>query len=128
LLSSGCGHQKLRVQIAIAPDANGNAPVILSMVFVKNSALLRQVIELTAKQWFAKREQFVRDHRRELDESYYEYVPGQVVSPLEYKIPRSAGQGILFVNYSGAGPHRYVFDTAKPVQISFGSRGVALSP
>lgn len=116
------------MQVTIASDANGNAPVILSILFVKNPALLRQVIELSAKQWFAKREQFVRDHRREIDESYYEYVPGQVLQPIEFKVSSKASQGVLFVNYSGAGPHRYVFDTTKPVQISFGSRGVALSP
>lgn len=116
------------MQVAIAPDANGNAPVILSLVFVKSQALQRQVIELSAKQWFAKREQFVRDHRRELDESYYEFVPGQVIPPMDLKIARTASQGVLFVNYSGTGPHRYVFDASRPVQISFGSRGVTLAP
>lgn len=128
LLASGCAHQRLRVQVTIAADANGNAPVILALVFVKSPALQRQVIEMTAKQWFAKREQFVRDHRRELDESYYEFVPGQVIPPMDFKLARAAGQGVLFVNYSGTGPHRYVFEVSRPVQISFGSRGVTLSP
>lgn len=126
--AAGCGNRALHVRMTIAPDANGNAPVILSVVFVKNPALQQKVMELSAKQWFAKREQLLRDNRREITESYYEFVPGQQVPQLDYKIASGTSQGILFVNYGGPSPHRYVFDTARPVQVSFGSRGVTLSP
>lgn len=124
----GCGSRALRMQMTIAADANGNAPVILSVVFVKSPALQQKVLELSAKQWFAKREQLLRDNRREITESYYEFVPGQQVPQLDYKIASGVSQGILFVNYSGAAPHRYVFETARPVQVSFGPRSVTLTP
>lgn len=126
--ASGCGTHRLRMQVSLTLDANGNAPVMLSILFVKSPALTQKIMELTAKQWFAKRDQIMRDSRRELDESYYEFVPGQQVNPLDFKVNRNVKEGILFVNYGGQSPHRYVFETSKPIQISFGSRSVTFSP
>lgn len=126
--TSGCGTHRLRMQVSLTLDANGNAPVMLSILFVKSPALSQKIMEMTARQWFAKRDQIVRDSRRDLDENYYEFVPGQQVNPLDFKVNRSVKEGILFVNYGGQSPHRYVFETSKPVQISFGSRSVTFSP
>jgi type VI secretion system protein len=128
LLQAGCRSQTVRLQTSLAIDANNNSPVLFSVVVPHNQVLMKKLMEMTAKQWFAQREQLLRDFRKELDEAYFEFVPGQQVPELTQKVAGGSKQGIIFVNYQSAAPHRYTFDTTQPLKVSFGQRSVTLAP
>lgn len=125
--SVGCTHTQ-HVKVTISTDANNNSPVIFSVVLPRSQGAMKKLLDLTAKQWFAQREQLLRDYRGDLTETYYEFVPGQSVPELTQKVGRSVHQGILFVNYQTAGAHRYTFDANAPLKVSFGQRSVSFGP
>ncbi len=125
----GCGAHSHRMQLSVTADANNNSPVVFSVILPRNQAVYRKLLDLTAKQWFSQREQLLRDYRTDLDESYYEFVPGQVVPELLQKGGRrNVSQGILFVNYQTSGAHRYTFDADKPMKVTFGQRSLNFAP
>ena len=121
-----CGGHPIKVQLTIATDANNNSPVLLSVIFPKSPALFKKLLDMNAKQWFSQREQLLRDYRRELDETYFEFIPGQQVPELTRKVPSNVPQGIMFVNYQTPGSHRYTFDTNQPLKIGFSQQSVNL--
>lgn len=121
-----CGGHPIKVQMTIATDANNNSPVLISVVFPKNQVLFKKLLDMNAKQWFSQREQLLRDYRRELDETYFEFIPGQQVPELTRKVPSNVPQGIMFVNYQTPGSHRYTFDTNQPLKIGFSQQSVNL--
>ena len=126
---AGCGAHTHRMQVTIATDANNNSPVVFSVILPRNQAVFRKLLDLTAKQWFAQREQLLRDYRTDLDESYYEFVPGQPVPELFQKGGRlGVSQGILFVNYQTSGAHRYTFDAGQTMKVGFGQRSLTFAP
>ncbi len=126
--ATGCGAHTQHLRVTIAADANNNSPVIFSIILPRNKTVSKKLLELTAKQWFAQREQFLRDYRTDLDEAYYEFVPGQQVPELLPRGGRGHLQGILFVNYHTPGVHRYTFDTNQVLKVSFGQLGLSFAP
>jgi type VI secretion system protein len=127
LFQAACATHPLKVAMTISTDANNNSPVLLSVVIPKNQTLFKKLLDMTAKQWFAQREQLLRDYRRELEETYYEFIPGQQVPEINRKVPNKVPQGILFVNYQTPGSHRYTFDINQPLKIGFAQQSVNLS-
>ena len=63
-----------------------------------------------------------------MDETYYEFVPGQQVPELIQKGKRGISQGILFVNYQTSGAHRYTFDAGQTLKVAFGQRSLTFAP
>ena len=128
LAAAGCGAHTQRMRITISTDANNNSPVIFSVILPRNQAVFKKLLELTAKQWFAQREQLLRDYRNDIDEAYYEFVPGQQIPELTQKGGRGRLQGILFLNYQTPGAHRYTFDANQVLKLGFGQREVSFIP
>ena len=129
LLGTGaCGAHTHHMQVTIAADANNNSPVVFSVILPRNQAVFKKLLDLTAKQWFTQREQLLRDYRTDLDETYYEFVPGQQVPELIQKGKRGISQGILFVNYQTSGAHRYTFDAGQALKVAFGQRSLTFAP
>jgi len=126
LFAAGCGGVTLRVNIVVEPEANTNSPVVMSAVFVHSKPMLGKLQEMTAAQWFQKREQLLRDHPKDLEEISWEFVPGQQVPPFEQKLRGRALQGILFANYKSPGAHRYFFDPKRPQDWACGLREIRL--
>ena len=124
---AACASHPWKVQMTIATDANNNSPVLLSVILPKSPALSKKLLEMTAKQWFVQREQLLRDYRRDLEETYFEFIPGQQVPEINRKVSSKVPQGILFVNYQTPGSHRYTFDTNQPLKIGFAQQSVNLS-
>jgi type VI secretion system protein len=123
---SGCGADTLRLNLIVESEANTNSPVTISAVFVYSGKLLPKLEEMTAAQWFQKREQFLRDYPKDIEEVYWEFIPGQQVPKVERPLKKSALQGILFANYRSPGAHRYLFDPKRAQEWICGSREIKL--
>ena len=106
---------KLNVTMDIAPNANTNSPIALDVVLVYNETLLKQLIKMPSREWFEKREQIIRDHRKGdgLDYWAWEFVPGQNVETQILPLKPKAKGGIVFANYFTPGDHRFLIDPFK---------------
>ena len=126
LTSFGCGTTQVRATIVVEADANANTPVTISAVLVYRAKLLAVLQEMTAAQWFQKREQLLRDNPKDLEELLWEFVPGQQIPAVDQKMHGRALQGILFANYRTSGAHRYFFDPKQQQEWVCGLREIRL--
>lgn len=111
----------------VAPRANDNTPIAVDFIAVNDPDLLKQLSGITARQWFAEREQFQRDYRQLLSVWGLELVPGQFIDrqpfPLEGK--RAAGL-LVFASYNTPGAHRLRLDDQSDAWLKFDSREMNL--
>ena len=143
LLSAGCGLPgrvatrtraltggKLDVAFTVAPQANQNTPVAVSMLLVYDGKLLEQLKTMPASQWFEKRAQIRENFPGNTGfESWdWEWVPGQIIHPRELPLRASAKAGIVFANYLKPGEHRAVFKPNKAVKINLREEGFDVEP
>jgi type VI secretion system protein len=126
LCAAGCSGTTLRVNIVVEPEANSNSPVVMSAVFIHSQAMVGKLQDLTAAQWFAKREQMLRDFPRDVEELYWEFVPGQQVPQIQKTMRRTPVLGLLFANYRSPGAHRYLFDPKRAQEWICGLREIKL--
>src|SRR2546423_2735476 len=75
------GQSKLVMKVNVSPQANNNNPIALDLVLVKDKKLLKELMKISAKEWFEKRNQYRLDYPKEtgLSTGSWEWVPGQVV-------------------------------------------------
>lgn len=131
VLTSGCSlpkritydttrhESKLFLNVNLAPNANRNNPVALDLVLVDDKALLKQISAMPASQWFQQKTQVERDHPGLAQLKSWEWVPGQVVSPIAIPINPKVKGGIIFAQYFTPGDHRAAVKTQGHLQINF---------
>ncbi|HEY0006756.1 MAG TPA: hypothetical protein VGB17_18380, partial [Pyrinomonadaceae bacterium] len=75
------GESKLDLRVDVAQQANNNNPIAVDLVLVSDKKLLKELLKLSAAEWFEKRHQFRLDYPKEtgLNAGSWEWVPGQVV-------------------------------------------------
>jgi type VI secretion system protein len=121
---------KLTVKVDVSARANNNSPVALDLVLVKDKKLFKELMKISAAEWFEKRSQYRLDYPKEigLSAGSWEWVPGQVVTiePIPFKF-KVAG-GLVFANYLTPGAHRAVIDASKPLVITLGAEDISVSP
>lgn len=78
---SGCVKRSMCVRTDIVPVANGNQPVAVDLVLVRDKDLTKKLATLSATDWFQGRAQFLRDYPdpKDLRVIHREWVPGQVI-------------------------------------------------
>ena len=104
---------RFTLRVNLAPDANDHAPVPVDLVFVWNQEVAAQIKELTAKDWFDRKNQFRQDDPKAvaLTICEWEWVPGQQVPDINLMVPAAARSWLygafVFTNYRANGPYRY---------------------
>jgi type VI secretion system protein len=131
VFSVGCGvTQKARsmfggqlpFDVVVAPDANEDSPVAVNLVFVYDKKLLDILLKTPATEWFAKREQFVKDYGDALVVEQWEWVPGQQIDRISVPYRPGARRVVLFADYVTDGDHRATADPQEPFRLVLGSR------
>ena len=71
------------MKVQTAPLTNQNNPVAVDVLFVYDRDLLNTLLQMSASDWFAKREQLERDYPQRSGFAVWswEWVPGQIVLP-----------------------------------------------
>ncbi|MGE3540621.1 MAG: hypothetical protein AB7N91_24675 [Candidatus Tectimicrobiota bacterium] len=120
---------KLQVDVRVADTANQNRPVAMDVLLVYDKALLKELLQLSANEWFEKREQFRRDDPE--SEAFqvwsWEWIPGQrqlVELPLEAK----AKSGLVFAQYAPRGVHRARLEPHTSVVIELQEKTFSVRP
>lgn len=119
--------EELKLAVTISPEANQKSPVAVDLVMAYDPKFLEQIGKLTAKDWFAQREQFRLDFAEQYQAWEWEWVPGQQV-PLQKLVfnPRRVKGTLLFANYLLPGTHRAKIDPLKRVTIRLGDETFTL--
>ena len=121
-----CAPPAMRLSFNVDPDANNNSPVSISVIVAYEAPVVEKLLALSAKQWFQQREQFLRDHPKDIEEALWEFIPGQQIPPFQKKLKTTPKQGVIFANYRSPGTHRYLFEPGRPTQLMLGQKGLNL--
>ncbi|MGZ5440847.1 MAG: hypothetical protein ACXW31_10600 [Thermoanaerobaculia bacterium] len=131
LLTARCGvTQKARsmfggqlpFEVVIASDANEDSPVAVDLIFVYDKKLLDTLLKTPATEWFAKREQFIKDYGNALAVEQWEWVPGQQIERINVSYRPGARRVVLFADYLTEGDHRATADPQEPFRLVLGAR------
>lgn len=129
---SGCSLFGPRVDLDsltldVAPRANDNTPIAVDFIAVNDPDLLKQLSGITARQWFAEREQFQRDYRQLMMVWGLELIPGQFIPRQPFPLGGERAAGLLvFASYNTPGAHRLRLDDQSDAWLKFDSREMSL--
>jgi len=122
--------QKMRVQVQVADAVNQQNPVALDLVLVYDKKLLKELLKLSAADWFDKRAQLRRDYPdgQGFEAWGWEWAPGQNVPLQKMPLKPKAKGGLIFVNYFSPGEHRARIQPNKSIQIDLRETDFAVRP
>ncbi len=113
--------QKFSIQVVVAEGANQDSPIPMDFVAVADKKLLPEIAKLSAKDWFERRVQVIRDFQAKVQVVSWEWVPGQHAGPISVDLAGKTLAAFLFANYSNQGEHRAAVDVRTPVVITLGA-------
>lgn len=115
------------VTLDVALRANDDAPIAVDFIAVNDIDLLAKLSGLTAKQWFATKEQYRRDFRQYLNVWGLELVPGQLIESSIFPLDGKPSVGLLvFANYQSPGAHRLRLEDQRSIRLRFDGREMTL--
>ncbi|MFD2641692.1 hypothetical protein [Pseudomonas japonica] len=129
---SGCSLFGSKVSVEgvtfdVALRANDDAPIAVDFIAVNDVDLLAKLSGLTAKQWFASRDQYQRDFRQYLYVWGMELVPGQLIESSTFPLDGKPSVGLLaFANYQSPGAHRLRLEDQRSIRLKFDAREMTL--
>ena len=127
IMPGASGQSNPVMKVYVAPNANQNNTVALDLVVVKDKKLRKELMKLSASEWFQKRNQYRLDYPKEtgLSAGSWEFVPGQAVAPIT--VNHKFAVGIIFANYYTPGAHRASIDLRKSVRVNLGEAGFTVT-
>ena len=106
------------LEVRAVPNANGDSPVAVDVVVPYAKEMMDQLVGITAREWFRRREQFKRDFPTEFDLLELEIVPGTVrKEDLQLRDSAKAEGAIVFASYFSEGVHRVRIDRLENIVI-----------
>ena len=141
VLLSGCGFtffglfgddksiQTRAIEIEVAQGANQDSPIAIDVVDIHDEQMVPLLLQMTAHDWFQKRNQIAQAFPTGFDLASFEVVPGQK-GPSE-EVPsksKSAIAAFVFANYAADGTHRARIDALKHAFIELGSKDFSVQP
>jgi len=107
--------------------ANDDSPIAVDFIAVNDIDLLAKLSGLTAKQWFATRDQYQRDFRQYLHVWGLELVPGQLIEASTFPLDGKPSVGLLaFASYQSPGAHRLRLEDQRSIRLKFDAREMTL--
>ena len=111
---------QLPIQVTISPEANEDSPLAVELIVAYDQKIVDELLKMPARDWFVKREQFLRDHEDSIDTWMWEWTPGQEVAPLDLAYGIGAKKVVLFADYIVPGDHRAAIDPQQPFRLVLG--------
>jgi len=108
----------LNLKATIAASANNNSPVELDVVLIKDKGFWKTAPSMSAKDWFAQKDDLERRYRSKLVVSSWEWVPGQHIDPLVIRVPRWLNGAMVFASYPSPGTHSAPLPKGGKVSVS----------
>lgn len=115
------------VDLLASSDANGDRPVAVDLVFASEEPAAAALAGLSAREYFARREQLRADHPGTIRVSSWELVPGQQVAGAATAAPCGVAATYLFADYAAPGAHRLRLTQTGQVAVVLGADSMALA-
>ena len=109
-----------RISISVVDRANDNSPIAFDLVFISNRTPLEETLgKLSGSDWFAQRDQMLRDYKDDMAVLHWEVVPGQVIAtqPIARPASKLRYAAFLYASYKSPGAHRYRVTDEDPLVI-----------
>ena len=115
---------------SIVPGANGNSPIPVDIVLIRDKGLLKEIPKLSASEWNEKRQQYLRDYpeKSQLADYRWEWVPGQQVHCSTITMSPKPKAVYLFANYASKGEHRARISSGKGLTVKLMADDFQLMP
>ncbi|MDH3601083.1 MAG: hypothetical protein OEU26_15800 [Candidatus Tectomicrobia bacterium] len=122
--------KKLRVQVQVSEAANQKSPVALDLLLVYDKKLLKELLQLSANEWFDRRRQFRRNYPngKGFNAWEWEWSPGQNVAVQELPLMAKAKGGLVFARYFAPGEHRVQIEPTKSIRIDLLEEAFTVTP
>lgn len=113
------------VTVHIAADANQNSPIAVDLLVVYDEKLMARLLQMTAREWFAQRDQIRRDFKdgEGFDAWAWEWIPGQKIPVQELPLKPAALGALVFSDYDSPGTHRSRIDPFLDIILSLNETG-----
>lgn len=120
---------EMLLAVDVDPRLNGDSPVAVETLIVYDAKLVDQLTALTASEWFARRDQFLRDQKKgALDHWLWEWVPGQRVLDQQLDFKVGARAALVFAGYLSPGDHRQRVAPHGEYVLTLGATDFTLAP
>jgi len=121
--TTGLASGKLSLDVTISSAANGNSPVAVDVLFIKDKTLLKTIQGMTAGDWFSKKAQMKPRMPKAFDLKEWEWAPGQPIKDLPPVTVGSDVKGVvMFAKYATPGPHIALIPSRGRVCVSLNER------
>ncbi len=115
------------VDLRATSDANGDRPVAVDLVFAGDESAAAALAGLSAREYFARREQLLADHPGAIRVNSWELVPGQHVAGASTAASCGITATYLFADYAAPGAHRLRLTQVGAVAVVLGADAAALA-
>ncbi len=124
VVTSACGPTgptRLKMKFDVSRKANDDHPVQVDVVVAYQPELVEELDRLTAAEWFAQRDQRMRNNPGEttFNSWRWELTPGIEVPNVELPLRGVPAQGLLFADYLSRGKHSARFDPRLAQTVQF---------
>jgi type VI secretion system protein len=117
-----------KVTLVTAPDTNRDRAIAVDLVYVTGTLAAQQIGKLSAREFFSRRTQLLRDYPDTVMIRSWEVAPGQLVKNAATKPPCNLVATYLFADYATPGDHRATLGGVHAVQVTLGAADLSISP
>jgi len=118
----------LRFDVQVAERLNKGFPVAVDLVVIYDAPLVDELQKLDAATWFAQRDQYRKDHPRDLETHSWEWVAGEAVATQSVRYRLGSEGALMFALYYTPGPHRATVDVHRDHRLALGEDGFTIEP
>lgn len=129
-MPAASAQSELKIKVEVSSQANDDTPVAVDLVLVADREVLKELMKISASDWFENRAQYRLDYPEEtgLGTGSWEWVPGQVVALDPITVEPEIVGGVVFANYSTPGEHRAAINPRKSFAIILGVKDFTIRP
>jgi type VI secretion system protein len=109
-----------RLTITTEPGTNGGVATEVDLVFVTNKTMYRMLAQMNARDYFAQREQMVRDFPHGFKIRSFGLEPTQREIAYRTEPPCNLAGTLVFTNYNNDKPNRIRIDKARAGTLALG--------
>jgi type VI secretion system protein len=116
------------VTLVTTPATNGDQAIAVDLVFVTQALAAQQIGTLSARDYFIRRAQILRDFPQTVEVRSWELAPGQLVQNAAAKPPCNLVQTFVFADFASKGDHRATIAGGGSVEIALGPDELSIEP
>lgn len=109
-----------KVTLVTEPDTNRDRAIAIDLVFVAQELPAQEIGKLSARDYFSRRAQLLRDYPEAVTLRSWELAPGQLVEEADADPPCNLVKTYIFADYASPGDHRATLSNARSVQVTLG--------